>query len=133
MDAKQPYTIHTQACDEAFAKAHDLRKEFEEKHPNFCRICGGQGVFYESYDPSPAGVSLGSGSMTDVYLCEECVEQNKCPLCGQETLNEDGTKCSSCEYELDKSPTLPVLPECYCWKGDQYFDLLNDPDGDLSD
>jgi len=127
--------IHTQACDEAFAKAHDLREEFEKKHPNFCRNCGGAGVFYESYDPSPAGVSLGSGSMIDVYLCEECIEQNKCPLCGQETLSEDGTKCSSCEYEFEKSPTFPELPECHCQSSvySDLFTLLNDPEGDLSD
>lgn len=49
----------------------ERREAWERQYPNYCRCCGGHGAFYSTYDPSPAGVSLGPGYMTDSDPCTD--------------------------------------------------------------
>ncbi len=122
---------HTQFCNDRQAKYKAAIAEYELAHPNYCRKCGGVGGFYTSYDPSPPGVSLSPGYMLDYDPCSECVEQGKCPVCGQETLNDDGDKCSSCGWncEDDQKTAAPVEPDCECWyyeidAAEEYYDKV---------
>jgi hypothetical protein len=61
--------IHDEACLQAFAEYEHKKSEYESRWPNYCRNCNGDGGFYSTYDPSPAGVSLGSGFMVDFDTC----------------------------------------------------------------
>lgn len=112
---------HTEDCNRRKAKYEADLAAFEQAHPNYCRVCGGRGGFAYNYDPSPAGVSLSPGYMTEVEPCSECVERGVCPLCTQHTLDEDGEKCSNCEWKWD-DPNVPSKPEfeCYCWEYEAY-------------
>lgn len=92
-----------------------------DEHPQACRKCGGWGLIYTQYDPSPAGGGLAPGYLEDVDLCE-CLENDTCPVCGQielEWRNDDmNCKCSRCGYD-DEHPqktAAPPEPECYCWE-----------------
>lgn len=90
------------------------------KYPDACGDCGGVGLLISTYDPSPAGVSLGSGWVHDVDLCPNCLEDGKCPHCAQKTIEEyegdDGCyhyRCTACGWdeEKDVDPVLPPAPE----------------------
>jgi hypothetical protein len=86
------------------------RAAWEAQHPKFCRHCGGHGGFYSSFDPSPAGVSLAPGSMTDYDACSECVEKGICPVCGHTTLNDEGASCASCGWNYDEGDENAAVP-----------------------
>jgi hypothetical protein len=62
------------------------RADYERVYPNYCKACEGKGGFI-SYSP-------------DVHFweCEKCVEQDICPRCGVQALDEM-QKCSSCEWD----------------------------------
>jgi hypothetical protein len=60
--------------------------DFDAAYSDACRNCDGAGVVFISEDPSPAGVSLGSGSYSYVEPCSDCegADSPKCSLCGQD-------------------------------------------------
>lgn len=111
-------TEHTESCKK-FRLAYEQRKLAYEAHwgKSYCHHCNGWG--YTSYrdDPSPAGVSLGSGSMEFSDPCSFCVEIGACPRCGLIALDEDGNKCSNCGWVCMEagSEGLDPEPECECW------------------
>ena len=80
-------------CDRKITAYETAVRCFEERHPKYCRRCGGAGVKTESYDPSPAGVSLSPGSMTEDVACPECAEKNLCSLCGKKLTNGGKRRC----------------------------------------
>lgn len=98
-----------QAAYEQYKRDYDAAKA---KYPNACTNCGGAGVCYSTYDPSPAGVSLGSGTMTDCDICDTCVGNDKCPVCGKEgltfheTKTEDYCTCPHCGWDERKTEVL---------------------------
>jgi hypothetical protein len=77
---------HTEKCL-ADHRQWEIEKElFEIQYPGYCRKCNGWGGHWYSFDPSPAGISLGPGSMQDFAVCE-CIEggewwEGRCPRCG---------------------------------------------------
>jgi len=76
-------------------------KEYDAKWPKACRKCSGKGEITYSYDPSPAGVSLSSGSMEDTEPCSACFEANHCPRCAEELVsaeNFEWSKCPTCGW-----------------------------------
>ena len=111
-------------------KYEERKKEFDAwrtEHPCHCQKCMGWGWVFYDYDPSPAGVSLSSGSMQDCDPCE-CIENDICPVCGQLGLqwrNDDmNCKCDACDYD-DEHPEKtapPSEPECYCWETARYIE-----------
>ena len=130
---------HTTNCREFNEKIDEERRAYEERWPNYCRECGGGGVLCESYDPSPAGVSLSAGSMEFCDPCSgdegtfynrhvkrhlyrppsrPCVEQGYCPRCAAPALIEhkgyDNDACSNCGWRREKSQTAPPPGECVC-------------------
>jgi len=100
---------HTQACRDAFAQYAQVVTQFWRAYPQACRTCSGVGGFTSTYDPSPAGVSLGSGFLYDTEPCQDCEghELPTCALCGQ-ICAEDGERLCACPH--DASPG----PECFC-------------------
>jgi hypothetical protein len=73
---------HTEECLRRNRELALARGQWEAAWPNHCRACEGWGGREESYDPSPAGVSLSPGSMTDFEPCEKCGASDLCPRCG---------------------------------------------------
>lgn len=112
--------IHTEGCKEARKRYDREVKQYQTKWPNHCKKCNGWGGFYVRYDPSPAGISLGSGYMTDFDLCLECLEKDVCPRCGKGIKVMEGEyfdtfRCENCGFEEGKTYGLPEEPECFCY------------------
>jgi len=100
--------------------------EFLAKWPDYCTDCGGWGGKTTPYDPSPGGIGLSPGFMYDYDPCTTCVEEDICPLCGEESINfieadeGDYSHCFSCGWDernategMSADPPWP--PECDCW------------------
>lgn len=110
---------HSYECRKSFDLYNKEVKEYKKKWPNYCRTCRGwSGEFY-SYDPSPAGISLGSGYMTDFEPCPDCYENGKCARCGEQIFNpeegDDPEFCPHCGFDFGvKHNGLRLEPECYC-------------------
>jgi hypothetical protein len=89
------------------------RAAYIKENPNYCKNCEGWGGFASTYDPSPPGVSLGSGSMQDWDACPECTDAGICPRCGA-PYDIDLDTCLECDW-TSMSPGLPPEGECLCW------------------
>jgi hypothetical protein len=88
--------------------------EARKQYPSACANCGGSGVSYHSYDPSPAGVALSAGSFTEADLCPACTGEHLCPRCGEHGIDhdEDVMVCEHCGWtEEDTTEVLPRQPE----------------------
>ena len=67
-----------------------------------CKTCDGTGLVEDYYDPSPSGVSLGSGYMVDYEWCPDCTAKRICPNCGQKAKEVDDVLiCDSCGFKLE--------------------------------
>ena len=110
--------IHSEECKKYQAAREASRAEWAGRWPRYCRTCEGWGGFASSYDPSPSGVALSSGSLPDWDECEACTAKGICGRCGapnpvdEETL--EVSPCSSCGWNTDDG-----MPEhdgdCGCW------------------
>lgn len=107
--------VHSSECQSAMDAANARRAAWAAQWPAHCTTCEGHGYFVEQYDPSPAGVGLASGTMTDVVVCEACVEAGRCGRCGADgTLSDDDVvACRSCGWT--SADAMPPAPECFCW------------------
>lgn len=112
---------------------------WEKRWPNYCRMCDGAGQQEYSFDPSPAGVSLSAGSMTDVEVCEGCTNKGVCPRCGGPAWNPyddlddiPGPPCRFCHWNWGKGEddVKPVTREEY-EGGDYEHDDFLTPAGSL--
>lgn len=116
-------TTHTQACIDSQAETNAKRAAYAAQWPNHCPDCEGWGGHSSSYDPSPAGVSLGGGSYQEFDPCETCYCKGKCPRCGalmadgQELFDHD-TPCLSCGF-TEGTDGMPVVTECGCWHAEE--------------
>jgi hypothetical protein len=118
---------HTLACLLATTRYIAEMLTFAARYPQACQACLGWGGHTWSYDPSPAGVSLGSGFLIDGEPCAACEGSEDlptCALCGQ-ICQEDGTRLCTCPPNAG----LPEGPECLCWYGDDN-DSKEDAGGD---
>lgn len=112
------YAEQDKALLQAHAAAHNT---YMKTWPSHCSHCRGRGVFFDTYDPSPAGVSLAAGTMTDVCACHVCLENDLCPRCGGPAPFNEARELSSClscgfaELETEGLPEPPQLAECDCW------------------
>jgi hypothetical protein len=115
---------HSPACYAAHTRWEEEMRQFEGRYPDYCRTCGGAGYTCYEYDPSPPGVSLSPGTMTDCDPCPDCEEQGKCGVCKAE-LGPDEDECErvcGCSHDI----IAPPEPECFCWddrswQGDKRF------------
>lgn len=112
---------HTKFC----VDAQNALKEFEAKHPQYCRKCRGFGVVCYNDDPSPSGVSLSSGSIEYCDPCGHCIEQDRCPYCGGQIFGENENMFCACGWESNengesKAGGAPIV-ECYCLENDPRF------------
>jgi hypothetical protein len=122
----KPCTVqHTTECDERQAQYEQDIALYVAKWPNYCQKCGGAGYIYYEYDPSPAGVSLSPGTMTDADPCECCLERGTCPRCGtRDVWTDDDFEfseyviCPECGWNEEKPDIAPEQPECWCWEQD---------------
>ncbi len=103
---------HTVSC--LIQTAHYIKQvlRVRRRYPNYCKACDGWGVQGSSYDPSPSGVALGAGFLSESEPCARC-EGNEdilvCSLCGQ-IMTEDGRRLCTCPQGIG----LPPEPECFC-------------------
>ena len=104
-------------CKADFARYAEEIVAFGKRFPNHCTDCRGWGLHVSTYDPSPAGISLGHGYMSDVDICETC--RGTCPCC-REPLpvdvddSPDHMKCVACGSTVGQDG-LSDGPECLCW------------------
>lgn len=116
----------TEECKKAFEKYQQVVAEYFRKWPNHCSECRGWGGFFSTYDPSPAGVSLGSGFYEDFDPCVMCVEDGTCPRCAGilEDIENFELPCPHCGFEFDGSTDgQPPDFECHC---DQVQESITD-------
>jgi hypothetical protein len=109
---------HTEQCSKALEGSTAAREAYRQQWPRHCTTCEGWGILSESYDPSPAGVSLGSGFMRSEEPCACCYENGICPRCGGEftqDLLEAETPCPHCGFH-EGTPGMPPPHECDCWE-----------------
>jgi hypothetical protein len=107
---------HTKEC----LQEQEAAAQYMAEWPDHCPKCHGAGQYSYEDDPSPAGVSLSSGSYTYTEPCEECVECGVCPRCGKESLwaaeedEPDNIYCTSCSWKWgDEGQSYH---ECYCYE-----------------
>lgn len=117
---------HKKGCIE-LQKMED-RKLYEQAWPHHCRNCEGWGGHYGSFDPSPAGVSLSSGSLVEVDPCPECVEKSVCPRCGVKDeahvlTGDEFENCTQCDWRWDEDHGMPELDICACEYEDAFDEL----------
>lgn len=105
---------HTETCKQWRVIQEREEAAFRHAHPMFCRACHGWGVWSGSFDPSPSGVSLSSGTMTDSGPCTVCVEEGICPWC-MGPLNEEGTACLQCGW-VEGNGGISEEEECDCYE-----------------
>lgn len=92
---------HDERCLAQQASVQRAQNDYDAAWPAYCAECNGWGGYYSQYDPSPSGVSLSSGSITDFTPCESCLGNGICPRCGQMGWagEEAGEKpCVSCRW-----------------------------------
>lgn len=122
---------HTNECIAGTAKSDQSRLAWFQQWPYYCTNCNGDGMFVDYYDPSPPGISLGSGYMTDIEMCEKCTNHGYCPRCGVLSWpidDEDDeipeTPCPNCGWNWckGKDDSVPYPYECYCYELDHYWE-----------
>lgn len=108
---------HSQDCLAASIWHELIRIGYTLEWPDYCRNCNGNGAHCYLYDPSPAGVSLSAGYMTDCDPCAVCSENGRCPRCAAETLNDDNeySHCRVCGWDDEISDGLDLPFECICY------------------
>lgn len=116
-----PTVQHTPACQAAQAAYQAATTAYETAYPNWCRACDGAGETCYDYDPSPAGVSLGAGHLTDCDPCASCVEQGRCPRCGRGSFPDPDASgnpqiCGNCGFVELSTDGHPTQPDCDCWE-----------------
>lgn len=116
---------HKPGCME-LQKAGD-RELYRNAWPHHCTYCEGWGGFWGSYDPSPAGVSLSSGSMMELEPCEHCVVHGRCPRCGVQEpdavpYGEEFEHCPHCDWRWDHSEGMPEHDICPCDYEEEFDD-----------
>lgn len=100
---------HNKDCNRAITEWIVRAGQFIEAHPKFCRKCLGAGVHEYQENRAPHG----SGHYWPETMrepCEECECKGICPICGEETVDEDGNRSCKCE-----SFGIDLVPECLCW------------------
>lgn len=110
-------TKHTETCLANQAKVEADRAVYALQWPNYCRVCDGWGIQMFSYDPSPSGVSLGSGCFWEVEPCFDCYENSVCPRCGNDLFPDqslEDTPCLHCGFK-EGDEGMPRHTECDCW------------------
>lgn len=132
---------HSKTCTTATMLHERLRTAFALMWNDYCTTCNGLGGSVYYYDPSPAGISLGSGWMEDFNPCPDCLEQGKCPRCGVVSENgfaDESGECPKCGWNadhadhhsrllllsadniavqclvVDNMSAIPPAPECFC-------------------
>jgi hypothetical protein len=129
---------HTLSCIAWQQKMKAEHDAYVAQWPDYCQHCDGFGELRYSYDPSPAGVSLGSGHMEDADPCPVCIETGHCPRCGKHVPGwefdslEGNETCPFCGWNLE-SPGCPLeYDECDCDNRDAE-DVLERSRADLED
>lgn len=123
-------TTHTQQCIASQERITAAIAAYVAQWPDHCTECRGWGGSTVSYDPSPAGVSLGSGSFTDFEPCEACYCAGKCPRCGglmalgQDFLEEE-TPCAWCGF-TEGTEGAPDHDDCSCWIGEDVYAIARE-------
>ena len=130
---------HTPKCLAIREEIERKRAAYAAEWPNHCGHCDGWGGSEYQYDPSPAGVALGSCFMTDFEPCPECYEKGTCPRCGGEMgedqdLLDGDTPCRHCGFKEGDEGAPSTDYDCGCWSVNQpdYSDLYDFPYCDLS-
>ncbi len=126
---------HTEGCKQTHEEHLARRGAYISLWSNYCRTCCGAGNTCWTEDPSPAGISLSSGSLVFCDPCPDCLERGICPRCGQQVWDSndftgDPVACPECGWREESPDCLPPEPECRCWDRGGYW-LGRMPDGKL--
>ena len=105
---------HNEDCNRAITEWIVRAGQFIEAHPKFCRECLGAG--YLEYQENLAPHGMGPWFCTVKDACEECEGKGLCPVCGEETVDDDGKR--SCNHTGEG---IDWAPECLCWMSEEYM------------
>lgn len=72
--------------------------EFPGDVPESCPSCEGEGYYSYEHDPSPPGVGLPPGTMTEWEPCPNCVGNSICPVCSFPL--DENDYCNECERNV---------------------------------
>lgn len=99
---------HTKACRQIRNDIDAQREAFYSLYPKACRTCGAHSIVGDVYDSETGG--------HDPIECDECLESEACPLCGEHDTGvvESGfEKCDSCGWGFFTGPYAPLPYECW--------------------
>lgn len=100
---------HSETCKRLFSDYEKQVQDWEEKYPNFCRVCMGVGSLYQPGDWVPYGSTSAQLPGWD-ESCGECVEQGKCSRCRVQLVNpeeydfENPLVCFQCGWHENPNP-----------------------------
>lgn len=108
--------VHTASCKKMNERIEREQREYEKRWPNYCRTCGATGMQCYQFDPSPAGVALSGGTMTECDPCEgdSGWRQQTEYVPGTTTLavREDGRGLKT--HPIYIGPKRPCVADGYC-------------------
>lgn len=105
---------HNEDCNRAITEWIVRAEKFIETWPKFCRKCLGAGTISYIENLAPHGAGYWPCEMQDA--CEECEGKGLCPLCGEETVDDDGVR--SCSHTGEG---IDWVPECPCWMSEEWM------------
>ena len=146
---KERRARHDAYREQAKAEIEKARQDILDwtaKWPDHCPYCKGHGGTYSEYDPSPAGVGLAPGTMTDFEPCEHCIgadagkqviviqdqepyeetfQLGYCPRCHKLMNAELDNPCPHCGWDWDNGldDAAPRIPD-YDWETFADFDVI---------
>ena len=90
---------------------------FEAKYPRYCRQCGATGAISFTENGAPHGAGYWPMPMVDV--CPSCVENGRCPLCGEDLPEEQidtgkQLSCPACGW-IEGKAGQPMPPDAPCY------------------
>ncbi len=105
---------HDEQCLYLQLKAERQVRAYRATWPAHCKDCSGWGGRFVEYDPSPSGVALSPGTMTDWDACGTCTENMICGRCFGELveLEDDLLRCTGCGFKPGENAGEPEFYSC---------------------
>lgn len=106
---------HSKSCLDEQARHRTEVEAWLARWPGYCEECQGRGGRTIHYDPSPAGVALSPGWMSEFEPCDECVGAGRCGRCGA-PMTEADKACAACGWSCGDGLPVGLDGPCECWE-----------------
>ena len=105
-------STHNTDCARNIVEWLETAEKFKTEYPKFCQECLGWGHFEYEENQAPLGSGL-RWMEQGAEPCEHCECKGLCPVCAEETVDDDGKRSCKCT-----DVGLDTAPECLCWMSD---------------